>query len=117
MRSVSSARTVRMNRSAKQFARGQRGGILTMWIPTSVRTASNEAVNWLARSRTRNRNWVTRSPRSITRLRICCVVHRPSGLVIVPQQVHRSAGHLQDEEHVDPLEHHRAVHIEEVAGQ
>jgi hypothetical protein len=37
---------VRMNRSAKQFARGHRGGILTTWMPPSARTASNDAVNW-----------------------------------------------------------------------
>jgi hypothetical protein len=32
------------------------------------------------------------------------------------KQVHRPAGHLQNEEHVDSLERHRAVHVEEVAG-
>jgi hypothetical protein len=31
-------------------------------------------------------NSVTRSPRSITRLRICWVVHLPSGLVVVPSR-------------------------------
>jgi hypothetical protein len=38
------------------------------------------------RSRTRNRNCVMRSPRSIARLRICWVVHRPSGLVVAPSR-------------------------------
>src|SRR5437764_15232703 len=56
------------------------------WMPTSARTASNDAANWPARSRTKNRNSVTRSPRSITRFRICWVVHRPSGLVVVPNR-------------------------------
>ena len=51
---------VRTNRSAKQFARGQRGGILTTRMPTSARTTSNDAANWPARSQTRHRNWVTR---------------------------------------------------------
>jgi hypothetical protein len=37
----------------KQFARGQRGGILTTSMPASASTASNEAVNCPARSRTR----------------------------------------------------------------
>ena len=32
------------------------------------------------------------------------------------QQVHGSAGDLQHEEHVDPSERHRAVHVKEVAG-
>ena len=42
--------------STQQFARGQRGGIPTTRIPTSARTASTGAVNWPARSQTRNRN-------------------------------------------------------------
>jgi tryptophanyl-tRNA synthetase len=50
------ARRVRMNRSAKQFARGHRGGVRTRWMPTSARTASNDAVNCPARSRTRSRD-------------------------------------------------------------
>src|SRR3954471_5486964 len=56
MRSVTSVRTVNTRRSAKQFARGHRGGILTTSMPASAKTASNEAVNCPARSRTRNRN-------------------------------------------------------------
>jgi len=51
------------------LARGQRGGILTTAMPASSRTASNEAVNCPARSRTRNRNPAVWSPRSTTRLR------------------------------------------------
>jgi hypothetical protein len=39
-------RTVNTKRSAKQFARGQWGGILTTSIPVSANTASNEAANW-----------------------------------------------------------------------
>jgi hypothetical protein len=45
MRSVTSVRTVRTRRSAKQFAREQRGGILTTSMPASAITASKEAVN------------------------------------------------------------------------
>jgi hypothetical protein len=102
--------------AGEQFARGQRGGIRTTWMPTSARTASKDAVNWPARSRARNRNWVTRSPRSITRLRSCCVVHLLSGFVVA-QQVHGPATDLQHEKHVDPLERHCAVHMEKVARQ
>src|SRR6266496_4200855 len=65
--------------------RGQRGGIRTVSMPTSARTASSEAVNWPARSRTRKLNSSTRSPGSITSLRICWVVHPPSGFVVVPR--------------------------------
>src|SRR5437764_4341387 len=116
MRSVSWVLLVRTDRSAKQVARGHRGGILTTWMPTSARTASNDAVNCPARSRTRNRTWVMRSPRSMTRLRTCWVVHWPLGFVVA-QQVHGSAGDLQDEKHVDPSQRHRAVHVEEVTRQ
>jgi hypothetical protein len=38
---VRSVRTVNTNRSAKQFARGHRGGILITSIPASANTASN----------------------------------------------------------------------------
>jgi hypothetical protein len=41
---VSSVRTVNPRRSAKQFARGHRGGILTTSMPAPASTASNEAV-------------------------------------------------------------------------
>jgi hypothetical protein len=45
IRLVSSVLAVSTNLSAEQFAREQRGGIVTTWIPTSARTASNDAVN------------------------------------------------------------------------
>ena len=51
MRSVTSVRMVRTRRSAKQFARGHRGGILTTSMPASAKAASNEAANCPARSR------------------------------------------------------------------
>src|SRR5690242_21512099 len=41
IRSVSSARTVNTKRSAKQFARGHRGGILTTSIPVGARNAAH----------------------------------------------------------------------------
>jgi len=62
-----------------------RTGHLTASMPTSPRTVSNASVNCPARSRTRNRKSAVRSPRSIKRLRICCVVHRPSGLAVTPR--------------------------------
>jgi hypothetical protein len=45
---MSSVLVVSTKRSAKQFARGHRGGILTVSIPAPARTASNEVVSWLA---------------------------------------------------------------------
>src|SRR5258708_16012901 len=54
-------------------------------MPTSARTASNDVVNCPARFRTRNRKSAARSPRSISRLRICCTVHGPSGFAVTPR--------------------------------
>jgi hypothetical protein len=45
IRSVTSARAVSTNRSAKAFARGLRGGIFTASMPAAARTASNDAVS------------------------------------------------------------------------
>jgi hypothetical protein len=61
------------------------GGIFTASMPTPAGTASNDAVYWPARSRTRNRKSAARSPRSIRRFRICWVVHGPSGLAVIPR--------------------------------
>jgi len=43
--SVSSDRTVKTKRSAKQFARAQRRGISTTSMPAAANTASNDAAN------------------------------------------------------------------------
>src|SRR4051795_13170565 len=117
MRSVNSVRTVNTRRSAKQFARGHRGGILTTSMPASANTASNESVNWPARSRTRNRNRATCSPRSMTRLRTCWVVQGPSGVRSHAQDMQVAVADLEHEQDVEPLQRHRTVHMEEVDGQ
>jgi hypothetical protein len=64
-----SVRTDKTRHSVKEFARGQRGWILHDVDARIASTASNAAVNCPARSRTRNRNRATCSPRSRTRLR------------------------------------------------
>jgi hypothetical protein len=48
-------------------------------------SVSTDAVNCPARSRTKNRKSAVLSPRSINRLRICCVVHGPSGFAVTPR--------------------------------
>jgi hypothetical protein len=53
-------------------------------MPAPARTASNDPLNCPARSRIRNRGKAARSPRSISRLRICCAVRRLSGLAVTP---------------------------------
>src|SRR3954447_15342650 len=117
MRSVSSVLTVSTKRSAKQFARGQRGGIFTLSMPAPVSTASNELVNWPARSRTRNRKVAARLSRSIRRLRACWVVQAPVGWRGRAEDVHVAAVDFQGEEHVDPFQGDGAVDVEEVHGQ
>jgi hypothetical protein len=48
MRSASSVLAVSAKRSAKQFACGHPGGIVTVSIPGPARTASKAVVNWAA---------------------------------------------------------------------
>ena len=61
------------------------GRIFTPSIPAPASTASNVSVNCPARSRTRDRKPAARSPRSISRLRICCTVQGPSGFAVTPR--------------------------------
>jgi hypothetical protein len=51
-----SRRTVPTHRSANEFARGARGGVLITSMPAPANTASKTAVNFVSRSRSRNRN-------------------------------------------------------------
>ena len=117
MRSVSSVLAVRTKRSAKQFARGHRGGIFTVSIPAPARTASNEVVNWPARSRTRNRNGggtVVEVHQQVTGLLGGPGSGRMAGR---PEDVHVAAVDFEGEEDVDPFQRDRAVDVEEVHGQ
>jgi|CZKW01.1.fsa_nt_gi hypothetical protein len=95
---------------------GLRGGIFTVPMPALARTAPKDSVNCPARSRTRNRKSAARSPRSIRRLRICCVVHDPSGFRGDPEDVHTSAADLHDEQAIQAPERDRAVHVK-VGGE
>jgi len=51
-----SVRAVLTNRSAKAFASGERTGVLMASMPTEASTASKLAVNFVSRSRIRNRH-------------------------------------------------------------
>ena len=81
---VHSALTLRTKRSANAFARGVRAGVLITWMPSAAKTASNDPPNFESRSRMRNRNAAVRSPRSMTRLRACWVVHAAVGWAVTP---------------------------------
>src|SRR5207248_3072536 len=59
--------------------RSVRGGLLTMSMPSEAKTASKAAVNFESRSRMRKRKALTRSPRSIRRLRAAWVVQTAVG--------------------------------------
>ena len=59
------------NRSAIAFARGARTGVFSISSPAAANTASNMAVHFASRSRTRNLKCWPASSRSIARLRAC----------------------------------------------
>jgi hypothetical protein len=69
---------------ADGFARGACGGLARIRMPSAWKTASNESVNWPARSRIRNLTEAARWPMSIRKLRAACVVHGPSGGAVMP---------------------------------
>src|SRR6187551_1143757 len=108
MRSVSSLLTVKTKRSAKQFARGHRGGIFTASIPAPARTASNDAVDWPARSRTRNRTsrHGRRGPSAGCGPAGWSTFRSVAGR---PEDMHVATPDFEGEEHVDPFQGDRAV--------
>jgi hypothetical protein len=62
-----------------------RTGVRRIWTPSEPKTASKLSVNLASRSRMRNLNCPTRSPRSMSRLRACCATHHPVGFDITPR--------------------------------
>ena len=96
-----SLRAERIQRSANAFARGARAGVRTIRTPCVVKTSSNDPVNFVSRSRIRNVNCAARSPRSITRLRACCVTHSPVGFGRDDKDVHTAGSDLHDEQNID----------------
>jgi hypothetical protein len=66
--SSSSRRSVPIIRSQSAFARGARGGLVRIRMPSAAKTASNALVNRESRSRSRNLIVVAHSPRSTSRL-------------------------------------------------
>jgi hypothetical protein len=86
-------------------------GVVSTWSPSATKTASNAAVNFGSRSRTRNRNRPTRSSRAMSRLQACWATHSPGWLRCHPQYVDPPGRDLDHEQHVQPFEQHR-VHGE-----
>ena len=82
---MSSVLTVNTKRSAKQFALGQRGGILTTSIPASASTASNDAANLAAPIAYQELE--TGSALAVLHQEVaaCWVVQDPSGWPVTPR--------------------------------
>ena len=117
MRSVSSALTVRTNRSAKQFARGQRGGIFDhadAGIGQDRIKRHCELAGAVPDEEPELGDTLTEIDHQVADLLGGPLPVRVRGR---PQQVHGSCADLQHEEYVDPLQRDRAVHVEEITGQ
>ncbi len=69
--------------------RGARGGLRSTTIPASANAASKFAVNFVSRSRIKNRKPSARSARPIMQLRACWVTHSPVGCRDAPKQTGR----------------------------
>ncbi len=116
-RSVTSCLTVPTNRSAWQLARGLCGGIFTTSMPTSAMTASNEVVNWPARSRMKNLKLSVPVVEGHEQIPGLLGGPCPVGSGCGAEDVHVAGGHFHHEEHLHALERERAVDVEEVARQ
>src|SRR3954452_7398743 len=79
-----SRRSVPMKRSAIAFARDAGTGVRMIRMSAPANAASNAAVNLVSRSRIKNRNCSARSPRSMSRLRVCWVTQAPVGWAVIP---------------------------------
>src|SRR5688572_8142041 len=117
MRSVSSALAVRTNRSAKQFALGHRGGILTGSIPAPARTASegvSELTGSVADQEPERGGSIVEVHEQVAGL---LGGPRSGRMAGYPEDVHGPVADLEGEEDVDPFQGDRAVDVEEVPGQ
>src|ERR1035441_509371 len=79
MRSVHSPRALATHRSQIAFARGAWTGVLMMWMPAAVKTASNASVYLASRSLIRNFKPPARSPESMSVFRACWTVQAAVG--------------------------------------
>src|SRR5687767_10340283 len=111
IRSVHSARTVRIQRSAYAFMRGHCGAEDSTSMPSAANTASNPSVNCPARSRIRYRTSATRS--DSVQVNTPCGLHRPlaRGMWGYAEQVHEPVAHVDDEGHVHAGQI-RQIHVE-----
>jgi hypothetical protein len=114
IRSVTSVRTVNTKRSAKQFARGHRGGIFTTSMPASASTASNrrrELTGPIADEEPKPSNVLAEIHHEVAGL---LRRPRPIGMPGHTQHVQVAVADLEHEQHVEAPQRHRAVNVEEV---
>ena len=116
MRSVSSVRRVSTRRFGEAVRPRTRRRDLDHLDAASTSAASNEAASCTARSRTKNRNRTTSSPRSMTRLRACWVGHLwrtrrrclrsrcPGGQAMAPQRSRQEPDERGEHGSVRPLQ-------------
>jgi hypothetical protein len=100
-----------------QFALGHRGGIFTVSMPVSASTASKrcgELAGPVVDEEPECGGMVVEVHQQVPGL---LGGPRSGWLAGRPQDVYVAAAEFQGEEDVDPLERHRAVHVEEVHGQ
>jgi len=111
---VTSVRTVSTNRSAKQFARGHRGGILTT-LDARVRQdrveRGRELPGPIADQEPKPGGTVAEIHDEVTGL---LRGPRPVGMPRHAQHVHVAVADLEREQHVEPSQGERAVDVEEV---
>jgi hypothetical protein len=97
---------------ADGVARGACGGLARIRMPSAWNTASNESLNWPARSLISNLTEAARWPTSIRKLRAACVVRAPAGIGGDAGQVNTTSAVLDDDQGIDALEPDR-VHVSE----
>jgi hypothetical protein len=93
------------------------GGLRNTAMPASANTASKLAMNFVSRSRTKNRNPSARSPITRMRLRACWVTHSPGRVPRNSKDMNASRADFNDEEHVDPTQQHGIDGEERATGR
>jgi hypothetical protein len=106
------APTVPTQCAANEFARGACGGVLITSMPSAANTASNTSVNFVCRSRSRNRSPAARWSRCMSRFRACCVTQTPVGWAVTPARwTWRVAIWTKNSTSVHELDHHPKVTV------
>ena len=114
---MTSVRTVNTKRSAKQFARGHRGGILTTSMPASAKhrvERGRELAGAVADEEPEPRGVLAEVHDEVAGL---LGGPGPVGMRGHAQDVQVAVADLEHEQDVEPPQRHRAVDVEEVDSQ